>query len=103
MALDFGDERSLVRVVEAGDAVQLAGAAAAIDAFAVALFDDGERGVDVDFDEAADAGANLVADGAVGRDRGDHRDYAVAGEQLGDKANAADVLVAILLAEAEAF
>src|SRR4051812_46865546 len=53
VALDFGGERRLVRVVEARDAVHLAGAAAAVDALDVALLDDGGRRVHVALDEPA--------------------------------------------------
>ena len=46
--------------------------------------------------------AHLVADLAVGRDRGRDRDDAVAREQIADVADAADVGVAVFLGKAQA-
>src|SRR2546430_2548666 len=60
------------------------------------------RGLRVHLDERSDPLAPLVANRAVGRDRGrDHR-HAVPREQLGDVADATDVGVAVLAREPEA-
>ena len=55
----------------------------------------------MDLDEVVDPAAHLVAHRPVRRDRGGHRDDAVAGEQARDAPDAADVGVAVLLREAE--
>ena len=99
----LGVLRRLVGVGDAGELLDLAGAGLRVEALDVALLADLDRGLDVGLDEAAVHHlARLVADLAVGRDRGgDHR-HAVAGQQVGDERDAADVGVAVLLREAEA-
>src|SRR5579883_728133 len=62
-----------------------------------------ERAFHVHLDKIRNAGADLVTEGAVGRNGSSHGDYAIARQQLADEPNPPDVRVAILLAEAETF
>src|SRR5215211_6406976 len=98
--------RLLGRLVGVGDArelLDLTGAGLGVEALDVALLADLDRGLDVRLDEAAVHNLpRLVADLAVGRDGGRDDRHAVAGEQVRDERDAADVRVAILLREAEA-
>src|SRR5262245_15312491 len=102
VAGDLGPERRLVRVADAGELLDLAGARLLVEALHVALLADGERRVDEHFDETRGVLADLVADLAVRADRRADRDAAVLGERVRDPADAADVRVAVRLPEAEA-
>ena len=100
-----GDGGRLVDVADAREAGQVAGARARVEALGVAPLALGERRRDPDLDER-DAGglvdrARGGAVGRVGRDERDERDDARLGEQRGGVRGAADVLGAVLGAEAE--
>lgn len=109
---DLGLERCLVGGRDAGEVLDLAGAGLLVQAFGVTLLGDLDRDVDVDLDEGEGlvaalgtaGGVQLAGDlavGPVGADEGGQGDGGAVGEQLGDLSNAADVLVAVLLAEAQ--
>src|SRR5581483_9075801 len=100
---DFGVQRFFVGVGDAGEVLDLAAEGLLIEALDVAPLQLLDAALGVDLDEVADESAVLVADIAVGRDRGRDDGDAVAGEEVGDEADAEDVGVAVLLAEAEAF
>src|SRR5947209_7240080 len=94
--------RLLVGVRHAGELGDLAGQRPAVQPLGVAADALVERGLHVHLDERTDLLAHLVANRAVGRDRGrDHR-HAVPREQLGDVADATDVGVAVLPREPQA-
>src|SRR5512132_1740758 len=99
---ELGVERRLVRIRDPGELLDLAPEGLLVEPLDVALRADLDRGLDEDLDEAvAHQLARLVAELAVGGDRGgDHRD-AVAGEQVRDERDPADVGVAVLLGEPE--
>ena len=99
---DLGRERGLVGVVDAGEALDLAGEGPGVQALHVPLLEDTDRAVAVHLAEAPDGTPLLVPDRSVGADGG--RDGAGAGarEELGDEADAADVGVPVLAGEAEA-
>ena len=93
----------LVRVVDAGEARDLAGQRLLVQALGVAVGGDlVDRGVHVDLDELADQLAAGVAGLPVRRDRAADRGDAVAREQVRDERDAQDVRVAVLLGEPEA-
>lgn len=110
---DFGIQRLLVGRRDAGKVLDLAGAGLFVEAFGVALLGDLEGHVDVDLDKgdglvvvASRAGLRVqrpgeVPVGAVGGDEGGDCDGGGVGEELCDLADAADVLVAVALGEAE--
>jgi hypothetical protein len=102
VALDLGVERRLVGVADGGEVADLADEGAVIEAFGVAVDAGGERGVDVDFDEAAEPFSGFGAHGGVGRDGGDEGDDAAFDEAFGSQGDAADVLFAVLAAVTEA-
>src|SRR2546429_4724024 len=95
-------ERLLVGVRNARELGDLAGQRAGVQALGVAAHALLERRLHVHFDERADLATDFVAHRAVGRDRRADHHHAVAGEQLRDVADAADVGVAVLAGEAEA-
>ena len=72
--------------------------------FDVTLLADFQRGIDVDFDKliAAVHIAHIVARGDVGADRRADDDAAVPRDLGGDETDAADIDVAVFLAEAQA-
>ena len=71
--------------------------------FDVALDQHFHWALHIDFDEIRNPRAHFVAHLAIrGDGRGDG-DHAVARQQLADEADAADVLIAVFLAEAQAF
>src|SRR2546430_10595365 len=95
-------ERLLVGVRNARELGDLAGQRAGVQALGVAAHALLERRLHVHFDERADLATDFVAHRAVGRDRRADHHHAVAGEQVRDVADAADVGVAVLAREAEA-
>src|SRR5438477_2262353 len=95
-------ERLLVGVRNAGELGDLARQRAGVQALGVAAHTLLERRLYVHLDERADLAADFVAHRAVGRDRRADHHHAVAGEQVRDVADAADVGVAVLAREAEA-
>src|SRR5882672_289735 len=99
----LGIERVLVRVADARELLDDAGAGLLVETLGVALLDHFERRLDVHLDErGAGLLAHFVADVAVGRDRGRDRDHAIAREHVGDETDAADVGVAVFLRKAQA-
>lgn len=110
---DLGVLGGLVGGADAGELLYLAGAGLLVEALGIALLGDGDGDVDVDLDEgqglvvgAAGAGGGVqlagdLAVGLVGRDEGGQGNGAGVGEQLGDLGDAANVLVAVLFAEAQ--
>src|SRR5205809_565755 len=95
-------QRLLVGIRHAGELGDLAGQRPAVQPLGIAADALVERGLHIHLDERTDLFAHLVADRAVGRDRGrDHR-HAVPREQLRDVADAADVGVAVFAREPEA-
>src|SRR5215813_252707 len=95
--------RPLVWIVDTSPAGDLATARAGIHPLRIAPLALLEGGVDEDLDEALRANclANFVARRQVRTDRGAHRDPAMSDDLAGDEADAANVGVAILLAEAQ--
>ena len=95
----------LVRVVDAGEALELAGAGLGVEALGVALLAELDRRVDEHLDEREiGRGVELphrVAVGPVGAHERHERDEAGVGHQGRDVADAADVLGSVLGAEAE--
>lgn len=108
---DLGVLGGLVGAADAGELLDLAGARLLVQALGVALLGDGDGDVDVDLDEgdgvvAVGVGGGVqvareLAVGAEGRDEGGEGDGGGVGEELGDLADAPDVLVAVPLAEAQ--
>ena len=100
---DFGVLRGLERAVDAGKVLDLAAAGAGVEALGIARLADLERRVDVDLGEGDVAGdlarqPPLVAER---RDERDEDDEPGIGHQPGHFGDAADVLDARLLGEAE--
>src|SRR5262249_21910302 len=89
-----------VGVVDTGEVLELAGPRLLVEPLRVALLARLNRRVHVDLDKRQAAldvqGTHAVAVLAVGADEGGDRDDARVGEQLGDLADAADVLFAVL-------
>lgn len=108
---DFRAGRLLVGSADAGELLDLAGAGLLVEALGVALLSHLEGHIDVDLDKRNGLVAVLarlrmqrpgqITVGAVRRDEGGDCDGGGVGEQLGDLADAADVLVAVLLGEAQ--
>jgi hypothetical protein len=103
VAFDVGGGRSLIRVVDAGDTVDLSGAGAFVDALEVALLADRERSMHVDFEKITDALPHFVTQSPIRGNRRDQNDHAVTGEHLGNESNPADIFVAAGFAVAEVF
>ena len=98
--------RRLVRVVDACEALDLAGVGLGVETVRVAPRTLLDRRVHVDLDERAELlhqVARLLARLDVGRDGGGDGGAAVARDARGDPADALDVRVAVFLREAEAF
>src|SRR5262249_28116452 len=89
----------LVRVVDAGEVLQLAGARFLVQPFGVALLACVDRRVDVDLDERQFAldmqSADAVAVLAIRADKAGHRNEAGVREELGHLSDAANVLLAV--------
>src|SRR5436309_12036494 len=95
-------QRLFVGVRHAGELREFSGQGSGVQPLRVAADALVERGLHIHLDERADLFAHLVADRAVGRDRGcDHRD-AVARKQLRDVTQAAVVGVAVVAREPQA-
>src|SRR5208283_1887107 len=101
---DFGIGGRLVRIRDASEFLDDAGASLGVQAFAVALFTDFERSSAVHQYKAADR-LNQLPDVLAGRlirsDGSANRDSAVFGDFRSDVADAANVDVAVLLGKAE--
>lgn len=108
---NLGVQRLLIRCRDASELLDLASAGLLVKALGVALLSNLEGHVDEDLDEGDGLVAVLVGLGvqlarkvavsAVGRDEGGDGDGGRVGEELGDLADAADVLVAVGLGEAQ--
>src|SRR5690348_4755280 len=100
---DFGVLRLLVRAVDAGEILELAGAGLGIEALGVALLGFGERRIDKDLEELAlgNHPPDHVPLGPERRDEGRQHDETRVGHEPRDLADAADVLDAVGLSEAE--
>src|SRR3990172_7262982 len=98
---DLRAQRLLVGVGDAGEVGDLASQRLLVEALDVATDELVDGALDVDLDEVANLGAHLVANAAVRRDGGGDDGDAVAAQQVGDEADAQDVGVAVLLAEAQ--
>src|SRR4051794_4760255 len=81
----------------------LSGERALVQALDIALRQNINGALHEDLDEVRNPRAHFIAHRAIRRDGGRNRDHAVAREQLTDKADAPDVFVAVLLAEAQSF
>src|SRR6266850_725861 len=100
---DLGLQRLLVGIADAGEVLDDPLARLLVEALRVARLDHVERRLDEHLDEGrVTLLADLVADLAIGRDRGRDRRDAVAREHVGDVSDATDVRVAVFLGEAEA-
>ena len=100
---ELGVLGDLVRVVDAGEPLDLAGERLLVQALGIAVLRElVERGVDVDLDELSDHRSHLVSGLLVGRDRAADRRDAVARQELGDEPDPQDVRVTVLLGEPEA-
>lgn len=102
---DFGMERRLVGVVDAGEAFEFAAAGFGVEAFHITAFALFERGIDEDLDEligadAIDHLAHGVAGVAEGADDGANHDSVVPDDFGSDKANPKDIGIAIFAAKA---
>src|SRR5690349_4868934 len=102
MHYDFGMERRFVRIGDARELRDLAGDGLLVETFHVAAGHHLERALHVNLDEIVNARTQLLAHRPVRRNGGHYGDCAIAGEQFADEADAADVSVAIFLAEAQA-
>ncbi len=94
---------SLIRTVDAGEVLDLAGPRPLVEPLGIAGFGDGERRIDKDLDEFAgleDLPRQLPL-GPEGRDEGREHDQAGIDEQFGDFRHAPDVFDAIGCREAE--
>lgn len=108
---DLGAQRLLIRCRDASELLDLASAGLFIQTLGVALLSHLEGHVDKDLDKGDGLVAVLVglgvqlsrkiAVGAVGRDEGGDGDGGRVGKELGDLTDAADVLVAVGLGEAQ--
>src|SRR3990170_1154689 len=95
--------RRLVRIVDPGEARDLAGERLLVQALRVAVLRELlHRGVHVDLDELADELTVRVPGGPIRADRAADRRDAVAGEQVRDEPDPQDVRIAVLLGEPEA-
>ncbi len=95
--------RRLVGLIDAGEILDLAGKRALVEALGVARDAFIERGIDENLDELA-LRQQLAHHAPLGAERRDERaqhDEAGVGHQLGDFADAADVLDAVALGEAQ--
>lgn len=111
--MDLGAIRRLIGGRNAGKLLNDTLTGLLVQALGVALLGHLDRHIDVDLDKGQTGvlagGGDLVqtaggvAVGLVGRDEGGDGDGGAVGEELGDLGDAADVLVAVLLAEAEVF
>ena len=102
---ELGARRLLVGIVDPGEVEDLAGVRLRVQTLRVAALALGERRRDVDLDERRvllGHPARLLPRFLVGRDRGDDDHGAGTCEPGGDPADPGDVLVAVLLREAEA-
>jgi hypothetical protein len=97
--------RNLIRIVDAGKPVDLAGALLGVQALDVALGADFKRGRDMHFDEHSAVnvmgGAYGCARRRVGRNHRNQRDDAVTREQPGDESDTSHVGVSVFSAEPE--
>src|SRR5262245_11331909 len=95
--------RGLVGIGDTGEMRDLAGQRLLVESLDVSLGQNFDRALDVDFHEVGNARAHFVTYVAVGGNGGRDGDHTVAGEHFAHPSDAADVDVAVLLAEAEAF
>lgn len=100
---DLGVERRFVGIRDPREFLNLAGQGLLVEPLDIALDEGLERAMGVDLDEVLDLGADPVAGLAVGRYGGRDGNYAVTAQNLADEADAANVDVAVLLAETETF
>lgn len=108
---NLGAQRLLVRCRDASEFLDLSSAGLLVKSLGIALLSHLEGHVDKDLDKRDGLIAVLVglgvqlarkiAVGAVGRDEGGDGNGGRVGKELGDLANAADVLVAVGLGEAQ--
>src|SRR5579875_4085381 len=95
----FWLQRRLIGIVDAGEALQLAGAGFLVQPFGIPLLAGLDRRVDEHFDErqlGLDVqSTNLIAVGPVRTDKAGHGQNAAIGEQLGYFADAANVLFTV--------
>src|SRR3569832_1245563 len=103
LEMDFGILRRLVGRIDTSEVLDLAAQGACVKALRIAPCAFLERRIDEHFDELAlgHQVPHLAALGGEGRDEGDDDDQTGIGHQLGDFGDAADVLDAIRIGEAE--
>src|SRR5580704_12366032 len=101
VADDLRRDRRLVGIVNAGEAVNRAFARLLVQVLGVAQLANLQRRVHEHLHKVADGVPRFFAGRAVGRDSRDQHHDSVAGEHPGHKRDAANVLVAVRLAEAE--
>jgi hypothetical protein len=94
-------QRRLVGIIDAGHAVEFSRSRSPIETLSVTFFANFERGVHVDFYEPFDAAARFLSGLAIGRNGRDQYDNSVSRQKVGDKGDATNVLVSIMLCEAE--
>ena len=96
--------RSFIRIVDAREAFQFAGPGFLVEALRIALFANFDRRVDKDFDKIArlEPRADRIAVPPIRTNERRQSDNARRAKQLGDSADAADILFAVLCRKAQA-
>ena len=100
---DFRMEWWFIGIRDAGEFFDLTSQGFLVQTLHVAGDQGVKRAFDVHLDEVADPAAHLVTDGPVRRNGCSDRYCPIAGQQMGNVADAADVGVAVLSAESQSF
>ncbi len=99
----FGVQRLFIRVIHAGEALDLAFLGQLVETFDITLATDIDGALHIDLDEVADVGACPVARLAVGGDGGGDACYSVAGEQAADESDTLDIGIPVFFTETQPF
>src|SRR6202049_3934389 len=103
MTLNLRTERRFIGIVDASKSRELSGPGLPVKAFTIALFANVYRRVDVDLDKISSAATYFIAHSTIRRNGRYQHDDAIPAQQVCYKADAADILVAVLFAETEIF
>jgi hypothetical protein len=103
MANHLRGDRRLVRIVHAGEHLDLPTPRSRVHSFAIARFTDLDRGIDVDLDELPffEHAPHLVSRGSVRAHRRAQRHSVVADDFGGDEPDPEDVQIPVLFGEPE--
>src|SRR5579864_8519267 len=101
MTFNLRTERRFIGIVDTGKSSELSSPGLPVKAFQIALFANVDRRIDVDLDKISRVATYFVPHSTIWRDGRYQHDDAIPAQQVSYKADAADIFVAVLLAETE--